>query len=268
MAERKKWNRDELLVLLNIYQKLPFGQFDQDQKVVQQLAEKMGRTNSSVAMKLSNLASLDPVLQARGIKGLTGASNLDREVWNEFQQDRVALAPASEEKLRLLFHVKPGDELDIIKNAGIKVRKSKAPQSPKGDTETAAQVMVRRGQQFFRQMVLNAYDGCCCITGLPVRELLVASHILPWSSFPQERLNHRNGLALSRLHDGAFDIGLITLDEDFRVVLSKDLKSVLPNEAVKISFVAYEGRRIRLPAESQPPDEQFLAFHRKKIFKM
>ena len=266
MASGKRWNRDELLVLLNVYQKLPFGQFDQNQKVVQQIAEKMGRTNSSVAMKLSNLASLDPVLQARGIKGLKGASELDREMWDEFQKDRIELAPLSEEKLRALFNMKPGDELDIIKKLGVKIRKPQTPQPPKGDTETEAQVMVRRGQQFFRQMVLNAYDGSCCITGLPVRELLIASHILPWGAFPNERLNHRNGLALSRLHDGAFDRGLMTLDEDFRVVLSKNLKAALPNEAVKINFAAYEGKRINLPVEAEPPDEMFLAHHRQNIF--
>ncbi len=80
-------------------------------------------------------------------------------------------------------------------------------------------------------MVLNAYDGCCCVTGLPVRELLIASHILPWDTFPAERLNHRNGLSLSRLHDGAFGRELMTFDEDFRVVLSKNLKSAPPNDA-------------------------------------
>ncbi len=266
MAAGKRWNRDELLVVLNVYQKLPFGQFDQNQKVVQQLAEKMGRTNSSVAMKLINLASLDPVLQARGIKGLSGASELDREMWDEFKKDRIELASVSEEKLRSLFDAKPGDDLDIIKNVGVKVRKTKTLQQPKGDTETEAQVMVRRGQQFFRQMVLNAYDGRCCITGLPVRELLIASHILPWGAFPNERLNHRNGLALSRLHDGAFDRGLMTLDEELRVVLSKNLKAALPNQAVKISFAAYEGQRINLPVESEPPDEMFLMYHRENIF--
>jgi hypothetical protein len=64
----KKWDRDELLIVLNIYHKLRFGQFDQRQPVIIDLARQMGRTASSVAMKLSNLASLDPALQLRGIK--------------------------------------------------------------------------------------------------------------------------------------------------------------------------------------------------------
>jgi hypothetical protein len=38
-------------------------------------------------------------------------------------------------------------------------------------------------------MILNAFDSRCCVSGLRVRELLVASHIVPWSDFPNERLN-------------------------------------------------------------------------------
>lgn len=217
-------------------------------------------------MKLCNLASLDPTLQARGIKGLSGASELDRQVWKEFHEDRVELAPLSEVKICELFGVKPGDELEVVKGVGIKVKKERVKNPFSGETDTVAQVTVRRGQQFFRQAVINAFDGCCCITGLPIRELLIASHILPWGEFAAERTNHRNGLSLSRLHDGAFDRGLITLDDQYRVVLSKSLRDAMPNELVRDGFVAYEGKRISLPVESEPPDETFLAYHREKIF--
>jgi putative restriction endonuclease len=63
----------------------------------------MRRTPGSLAMKLSNLASLDPKLQARGIVGLQGASNLDKEVWAEFEENRDAMVLASEEAMRELF---------------------------------------------------------------------------------------------------------------------------------------------------------------------
>ena len=81
MAEPRRWTREELLVVLNLYEKLRFGQFHSRQPVVVEVAEKMRRTPGSLAMKLSNLASLDPNLQARGIVGLKGASNLDKAVW-------------------------------------------------------------------------------------------------------------------------------------------------------------------------------------------
>ena len=81
MSELRRWSREELLVVLNLYEKLRFGQFHSRQPVVVEVAEKMRRTPGSLAMKLSNLASLDPNLQARGIVGLQGVSNLDKAVW-------------------------------------------------------------------------------------------------------------------------------------------------------------------------------------------
>jgi putative restriction endonuclease len=55
-----RWTRDELLIVLNLYHKLRFGQFDQRQPVIIGLANRIGRTPSPVAMNLSNLARLDP----------------------------------------------------------------------------------------------------------------------------------------------------------------------------------------------------------------
>ena len=80
-AQRVRWTRDELLIVLNIYHKLTFGQLHARQPVIMQLAEKLGRGANSVAMKLCNLASLDPALRLRGIKGLQGASKLDETMW-------------------------------------------------------------------------------------------------------------------------------------------------------------------------------------------
>src|ERR1700761_5407290 len=113
MAAGKKWTRDELLVALNVYHKLTFGQLHARQPVIVALAEKLGRGANSVAMKLSNFASLDPALKLRGIKGLTGASALDRTVWAEFHADLNESVPASEEALRALFGAAEGSELEV-----------------------------------------------------------------------------------------------------------------------------------------------------------
>jgi putative restriction endonuclease len=103
MAAGKRWTRDELLIVLNLYHKLRFGQFDQRQPVIIDLSRRLGRTPSSVAMKLSNLASLDPALKLRGIEGLKGASNLDRDVWEEFHANPSVLVPQSQEQFDALF---------------------------------------------------------------------------------------------------------------------------------------------------------------------
>src|SRR4029077_1641370 len=114
-----------------------------------------------------------------------------------------------------------------------------------GPTEKTAMARVRRGQQFFRQTVINSYGVCCCISGINVPRLLVASHIKPWRDFPKERLNPRNGLCLSTLHDAAFDAGLITLDEKFRLVLHKRLRRYFPQNLLEQSFLQFEGKPIR-----------------------
>ncbi len=138
--------------------------------------------------------------------------------------------------------------------------------APSGPTEASATVKVRRGQQFFRQSILNAYGIRCCISGINAPRLLVASHIKPWRDFPADRLNPRNGLCLSSLHDAAFDSGLITLDGNLRVVLSKRLRSYFPQPALEQSFVPFEGQPIRLPDQLAEPDAEFLSFHRREIF--
>ena len=191
------------------------------------LAEKLGRGANSVAMKLCNFASLDPVLKLREIKGLAGASALDRDMWNEFHADLNEAIPASEDALRALFDADESSELEVLPKEGVRVRK----RPPLGPTETTANVKLRRGQEYFRDAVLNNFGGRCGVTELAVRELLIASHILPWGTHIAERLNVRNGLCLSRLHDAAFDRGLIAFDDKFRLLLSPRLKAAPPELA-------------------------------------
>jgi putative restriction endonuclease len=265
MAAGKRWTRDELLILLNLYVKLPFGSFDQSQPVIRDVARRMERTPGSVAMKLCNLASLDPALRERGRKGLPGASDLDRQVWEEFSGNREAFAPVSEQAFRQLFGAGDDDEVEVVKGIGVLVAKQEKALY-EGPTSAVAQVNVRLAQGVFRQMILNAYDGKCGITGIPIRELLVASHIRPWSKFPEDRLDERNGLCLSRLHDAAFDRGLITFGEDRRLILSKRLKDHLPQQALRDNFVAHEGSGLQLPPQAVGPKVEFLEYHREKVF--
>lgn len=260
MAAGIRWTRDQLLVVLNLYHKLRFGQFDQRQPVIIDLATRIGRTPSAVAMKLSNLASLDPALKLRGIRGLEGASNLDREVWDEYHANPADMVPLGQERFDALFAETEGDTTEVIPGMGIQ----RVHRAPTGTTETTRLTKQRRGQEYFRQIVLNNYDNRCAITGLPVRELLIASHILPWSGHEAERLNVRNGICLNRLHDAAFDRGLIAFDDNLCLLLSSHLKDLLPHEAVEASFVVHEGKALYLSADAIAPDPRLLAKHRSK----
>lgn len=264
MANGRSWTRDELLILMNVYEKIPFGQFDESQKVIQDIAQRMDRTPGSIAMKLSNLASFDPTILARGRKGLVGASRLDREIWDEFHATHDTLAPQSEEMFRSLFHALETDDVELIKGVG--VRKLKAYSAPTGATEITVTTTVRRGQQFFRQAVLNAFDNQCAVTGIKIRELLVASHICPWNTHPADRLDPLNGLSLSRLHDAAFDRGLIAFDGDYRLVLGKELRDAVTNATLQQSFSGFEGQRLLIPIGAVPPKQEYLGYHRETLF--
>ncbi|WAC20401.1 HNH endonuclease [Luteolibacter sp. SL250] len=263
VASGKRWSRAELLIVLNLYHKLNFGQMDHRNPAVMALAGKLERTPGSVAMKLGNLASLDPALQLRGIKGLQGASALDRTVWQEFNTSPADVIPETEEALAVLFNARSTEEIEVLPREGIRVGKT----PPSGPTIVIANTKLRRGQSYFRNVVINNFGGRCGITELPIRELLVASHILPWGGHESERLNVRNGLALSRLHDAAFDCGLITFDEDLRLVLSLRLKRELPQRSVSESFGAYAGERLKYPDDAVLPDMSFLAEHRAVTFR-
>lgn len=253
----KRWKRSELLLALNLYHKLTFGQMHSRQPAIMAMAEKMGRGANSLAMKLVNFASLDPALRMRGIKGLSGASSLDRMVWAEFHENLSEAAPASEREFQKLF----GGGVEVTLKEGIRNRRM-----PGGETERMASVNVRCGQDYFRDAVLNNFGGRCGVTGLAVRELLIASHIMPWGKYEAERLNVRNGIALSRLHDAAFDVGLVTFDSSLRLELSKGLKTYLPQKTVAECFAVYEGEPLQLPKDAVLPDEKFLAVHRAKSF--
>jgi putative restriction endonuclease len=150
----------------------------------------LGRTPSSLAMKLVNFASLDAAQRARGIRGLSRHSRADEKVWGEFQADWDHMTILSEARLHRL----QGEDTAPLA-VGEALLGADVP------TETKSMVKVRIMQSFFRKAVLAAYNSTCCITGNPVDEILVASHILPWSDFPKERLNPRNGLCLAAHFD-------------------------------------------------------------------
>lgn len=217
-------------------------------------------------MKLCNFASLDPVLTARGVKGLAGATKQDRAMWTEFQGNVESLAPESEELLHDLFTDDETKEVDFLQLDRVRLEPS-VRVLPTGLTEKLSTVKLRRGQQFFRQSVLNVYGVRCCITGISARRLLIASHIRLWSDSPDDRLNPCNGLCLSNLHDAAFDSGFITLDSDRRLVLSKRLKKHLPSPALEQNFYAYEGKAVRKPEQLAEAAPESLEYHREKIFR-
>jgi hypothetical protein len=93
-------------------------------------------------------------------------------------------------------------------------------------TEAERLVVMRIGQDIFRDALMDYWDGCCPLTGITEPGLLRASHIVPWSDCDDaQRLDVHNGLLLSALWDAAFDKGLVSFAGDGTVRASTSLSA-------------------------------------------
>lgn len=124
-------------------------------------------------------------------------------------------------------------------------------------------VKQRCNQNVFRKIILKVYDSKCCVTGLNIPELNIASHIVPWAEDKDIRLDPCNGLCLSATYDRAFDKNLISLDSDYRLIVSRDIKEFYTSQVVKDYFLAKEGETILLP-KLYKPSEDYLKRHRSR----
>ena len=253
-----RWTKEQLKLAFHLYCQLPFGRLHSRNPEIIELAKLIGRTPGAVAMKLVNFASLDPAITSTGRAGLGNAGSLDKEVWAEFHADWEKLAlecTLLNAQLRKEAGAETVAELDVAEQESL--------QDFTGETK---RVMTeqRVKQHFFRRAVLSSYRGRCCISGLSDARLLTASHIVPWSNDKANRLNPSNGLCLSAIHDKAFDRGLITISDDYEVMLSEQLKRNDDAFVAQI-FLPLEGRRIELP-EKFIPSIAFIARHRNEIF--
>jgi len=259
MSEKQRvWTREETIVAFNLYCKIPFAQTTKSNPLIVQFSEIINRSPSAMSMKIGNLGRLDPALKERGISGLVNGSKMDEEVWNEFNGDWDKLAFESEAIVARL----KGENLESLITKDLF---DESMRLPEGVSRERA-VKVRVNQSFFRSAVLSAYGGKCCITGLAVSQLLVASHIIPWSENLKTRTDPRNGLLLNSLHDKAFDIGLITITQDYKIKVSQHISASMSEDIIKQWFLDYEGKSISLPNKFLPSLE-YLKWHTDNIFK-
>ena len=251
-SQSRRWTREELLIVFNLYLRIPFKDSKKSHPDVRYIAKLIDRTPDAVNMKIGNFGSLDPELKKLGIRGLSNASRLDQAVWNEFHGDWESLIEESE---RLI------DEREQAADPSTHT----AEEIKEGGRDKLATRKVREDQYLFRAAILSAYESRCCVTGLDIESLLVASHIKPWvESDKTERLNPQNGLCLNALHDRAFDRGIISLADDYSVLVSRQIAhSTSP--AVQEWLLGYDGRRITMPSRFTPrPD--LMAWHRENVF--
>lgn len=167
---RRNWTEDEVTLALALYVQIPFSKLSSRNPRIVAFADAVGRTPSSVAMKLVNLAQLDPKLKARGVSGMSNGSRTDRLVW-----ERFIGADAQVADLAPLFNEADGAaaRLSVAESAYV-LEPPKDEDSPidaylsqlAAASERTALVRVRVHQDMFRNAVLSSYRGRCAITGL------------------------------------------------------------------------------------------------------
>lgn len=250
------WERYEYILVLNLYMKMPFGRMHRSNKDVIALAQLMRRTSNSVAMRLVNFASCDPILASRKISGLSGGRKQCQPYWDEFCDDRESLMFESEQILAQL----QGQEIEEKYHDQLAIDKELI-----GETRLH-EVKTRVNQDVFRQMILSLYDYRCALTGISVLDLLLASHIKPWAVDVANRLNPKNGICLSALYDRAFDKGLISFDDKYKTILSVRLKEHCTESYYDQYFGSIDGKQLLIPYEDYKPDPNLLEYHRDCIF--
>jgi len=243
------WTRTELVLAFELYCRIPFSKTKATNPAVRHLASAIGRTPASVARKLGNFGAFDPQLQERSISGLGHGSKLDEEIWTEFNNDWESLVLQAQHARKVL-EITPQPEATWA--------------VPRGPSERLRTGKQRLHQTFFREAVLSSYVGRCAVTGLSVAECLIASHIIPWSESVEARANPQNGICLSATMDCLFDRGLMTVQDNYTVILSPRIIAI-QDEQVQRQVVGYNERPMLMP-ERFYPNKAFLAWHREHRF--
>ena len=251
----QKWSEEETILAYYLYCQIPFSKSGKNNERIIELANLLGRTPDSVALKMFNLAHHDIEQQKRNVVAMAHGSKLDAIVTERFANDWDSLA----------FIAKSIEA--TIKNVSIdKLVHEIEIDIPEG--KDMQQIIKQRvNQAFFRKSVLTAYEEKCCITGIAVPQLLIASHIKPWSvsDIKTERINPRNGLCLNALHDKAFDKGLITVLPDMSIQVSSVLKKECNNSSQINWLIQCDGMKINMPRRFAPAKE-FLEYHNDVVY--
>ncbi len=126
-------------------------------------------------------------------------------------------------------------------------------------TEVEAVVKQRRHQEEYRSKLENYWNNACAVTGIEIPEILRASHAKPWKdSSDTEKLDVFNGFLLCANLDALFDKGLITFDDEGKIIISPKLTD---NQIASLNLQNMRLRKI------DPCHLPYLAYHRENIFK-
>lgn len=126
--------------------------------------------------------------------------------------------------------------------------------------------IIAKRDPAFRRLVLSAYDESCAVCGMRVStssgiSVIDAAHILPFNRFYNDDV--RNGLGLCKTHHWLFDRGLLSVDDSYKIMVSKDIEDDWPQGVIK----KYHGKKLTLPQNSaESPSELAMQWHSENVF--
>lgn len=261
-----KWNEDETTLCIGLYYLYSSGAVSFEAGV-RALGNILGRTRGSVGFKLGNIANCD-----NPDKGFSNISKQDLALFMKYSRNPDSLFLRIRGILSL--NIYNGKDMSaFLKNnpyndampdgfADNEESYSAAAGFSAEDKETIAR--VREKQWAFRTVLLSDYDKSCCISGIRIPQLLVASHIVPWVADKTKRLDPSNGLLLNSILDKAFDQGLITFHPEKHFLIISDK---IRDEKTLDYLHQYEGCTLASPKHiSASPSKENLEYHNDMIF--
>jgi putative restriction endonuclease len=134
------------------------------------------------------------------------------------------------------------------------------------DRRIVSQVLQRPFRdRAFSVAIKSAYQDTCAVTGLKLisgggHSEVQAAHIRPVADRGPDSV--RNGLALSGTVHWMFDRGLISVDDDYTLLIAS---SGVPDTITRLINLE---RRLLVPVRAdERPHSQFLQYHREQVFK-
>lgn len=199
-----------------------------------------------LAEKLPPLTML-VVNKATGLPG-DGFIATDTKLFNKTRKEIYAFEWSKIEQAFAIF--KDGKSIDGFVEKILKAKDIK---------EVYTQVKSRGvAQSLFRKALLKVYGSKCAISGITIKKCLEAAHIIPWTHADNDqKLDIRNGILLSATYHKLFDAGIISISEDYTVIVNDlDKQS---NEHDKAFLESIHGRKIHLPHKiAHRPSKEYL----------
>jgi putative restriction endonuclease len=242
------WTEDEVKMAINIYCKIPFKSTRKTSPEIIHWAKVIGRSPGGLYTKLCNLGRCDKAMHDIGVKGLSHGGKLEPILWAEFERNPERIIFESEQ----LLAERMGTTVEVINDLD-------ALSLPEGRTREAV-VRQRVNQKFFRDMVLNAYDRHCCVTGITSQSLLEACHISSWNADEKNRTNPKNGLCMTSTFHRAYDKFLMAITPDHEIVISEQLLGSAQDEHTRRFLAGLQHKKMLMP-EKFAPDVELLALH-------